>query len=203
MRSPAQRRQSVLFSIAAHGAALGVVLLVSRMRPPELAPKHLPGTVHGTEVMLSYQMLGAPPAAASARTSETAAGTSPPKPAKAPRQKASQLSESAPSTTGNASEGSLGDGDMTIALLRFHPHPEPDLSTLPPGTSGDIVLDAVIDAEGHVAHLSVARSLGVSVDRQVVATVQQWTFTPAMRSGTPVESEQEILIHYERPGTAS
>jgi protein TonB len=203
MRSPVQRRPSVLLSIAAHGAALGVVLLVSGMRLPELAPKHLPGTVHGTEIMLSYQMLGAPPAAASAHTSEATAGPGHPKPAKAPVQKTSQLSEPAPSTTGNASEGSLGDGDMTIALLRFHPHPEPDLSALPPGTSGDIVLDAVIDVEGHVAHLSVTRSLGASVDRQVVATVQQWTFTPAMRGGTPVQSEQEILIHYERPGMAS
>jgi protein TonB len=204
MRSPAQHRRSVLFSIAAHSAALGVILLVAKLHAPELAPRHLPGTAHGTEVMLTYQALGAPPAATSSRASRAATGAAPPKPIKAPRQKASQLSEPTPSVPGNASEGSLGDGDMTIALVRFHPHPEPDLSALPPGTSGDIVLDAVIDAEGHIAHLSVTRSLGASVDRQVVATVQQWTFTPAMRGGTPVESEQEILIHYERSGpTAS
>jgi protein TonB len=61
-----------------------------------------------------------------------------------------------------------------------------------------VVLDALIDAQGKVAKLSVTRSLGANVDQQVIATVQTWTFTPATRNGTPIASEQELLFHYER-----
>ncbi|HEY4010865.1 MAG TPA: energy transducer TonB, partial [Acidobacteriaceae bacterium] len=89
-------------------------------------------------------------------------------------------------------------GNISIALVQFHPRPQPDLSTLTPGASGDVVLDALIDAQGHIAHLSIAKSLGPSVDQQVIATVQTWTFTPATRNGAPIASEQELLFHYER-----
>jgi protein TonB len=41
------------------------------------------------------------------------------------------------------------------------------------------------------------------VEQQVIATVQTWTFTPATRNGTPIASEQELLFHYERRGSAA
>lgn len=191
--------RSTVLSTALHAAVIGALLLAARMQSPVLAPRHLAGTEHGTEVMLSYQKLGAPPgaptAAAARRTKDPAA----PRPHKSLADKATQLSEpnSAP-VPGNASEGSIGDGDISIALVQFHPRPQPDLSTLPAGGSGDIVLNAVIDMQGHIAQLTVTKSLGTAVDQQVIATVQQWTFTPATRNGAPIPSEQEILFHYER-----
>ena len=50
----------------------------------------------------------------------------------------------------DASSGvdALGDGDTTVALVVVHPHPQPDLSQLPPGTSGDVIVDVVIDKDG-------------------------------------------------------
>jgi periplasmic protein TonB len=192
-------RRSALFSVATHGAALAVFLLLTRLHGPVLAPEHMPGTAQGTVQISTFQLLGAPPGAKSAKPREQKQGPARPQPVKTTVEKAKQLSQPAVAAVdGNAGEGSLGDGDMSIALVQFHPRPEPDLSTLPPGTSGDIVLDALIDAQGRIAHLSVSRSLGPSVDEQVIATVQQWTFTPAMRNGTPIASEQEILFHYER-----
>jgi protein TonB len=91
----------------------------------------------------------------------------------------------------------LGDGDISIALVQFHPNPKPDLSTLPLGTAGDVILDAIIDDHGKIARLTIARGLGSPIDDTVLATVGQWTFTPATRNGVPTASEQEILFHYE------
>ena len=204
MRSFAPGRNGALLSIAAHAAAVGVLALIARLPGPVLAPKHMPGTAQGTVLMFNYQLLGAPPGAANAAPREQAKGPALPKPAKSPTDKAKQLTQAATNEApGNAADGSEGDGNISIALVQFHPRPAPDLSTLAPGTSGDVVLDALIDAQGHISKLSVTKSLGQMVDQQVMATVQTWTFTPATRNGTPIASEQELLFHYERRGTAS
>jgi protein TonB len=79
----------------------------------------------------------------------------------------------------------------------IHPSPTPDLSKLPSGTRGDVVVDVVIDKTGRIAKSSLARGLGHGVDETVLAVIQQWTFQPAKRNGVPVDSEQELLFHYE------
>jgi protein TonB len=118
-------------------------------------------------------------------------------------QSADQASLNAPtpavmrpdSTPGN---DALGEGDVNIALLAVFPTPHPDLSQLPHGTRGDVVLDVEIDETGRICQLKLARGLGHGVDESVIATVQQWSFHPATRNGKPVASEQELLFHYER-----
>src|ERR1039458_3712309 len=80
----------------------------------------------------------------------------------------------------------------------YFPHPTPDLSGLPHGTEGDVVLDAVIDEHGKIAHLTLLKGLGAPIDQAVIATVQQWCYTPAKKEGIPVPSEQELHFHYQR-----
>jgi periplasmic protein TonB len=94
----------------------------------------------------------------------------------------------------------FGDGDVNIALAQFFPYPQPDLSKLPRGTSGDVVLDAVIDANGRISKLTMVHGLGYGIDETVLAAVQQWIFKPATKNGTPVVSEQELHFHYEHVG---
>ncbi|HXS11722.1 MAG TPA: energy transducer TonB [Acidobacteriaceae bacterium] len=196
-------RRSVLSSLGVHAAVVGVLALMMHVRGPVLAPEHMPGTAQGTVLMFNYQLLGSPPGATTAKARVQAKGPALPRPAKSPADKAKQLTQAATNEApGNAADGSEGDGNISIALVQFHPRPTPDLSALAPGASGDVVLDALIDAEGHISHLSVTKSLGANVDQQVIATVQTWTFTPATRNGTPIASEQELLFHYERRGSA-
>lgn len=91
-----------------------------------------------------------------------------------------------------------GEADVTIAMADFYPAPQPDLSQLPHGTRGDIVIDIVIDEEGKVVETHVDQGLGHGVDEAVLAVIQTWTFTPATKAGKPVASAQQLLFHFER-----
>jgi periplasmic protein TonB len=194
-----QSRRSLSFSILLHGLALTALLVAYRLHPIVIINPKLPGTATGTHIALSFQPGGSPSPATRA--------TAIPHPSNIPSVLKSPTpthQPDKPSTTPNnlsgagaAGEASQGDGDISIALVQFHPSPTPDLSTLPYGTTGDVILDAVIDDHGHIAKLTLAHGLGSPIDDSVIATVQQWTFTPATRNGIPTASEQEILFHYE------
>jgi periplasmic protein TonB len=195
MRAPQWSRQTwvVAVSVLAHGCLLAVLSLHSRVATRVLPP---PGTQHGTVVSLVYlPASGAPRMTARALPVRKRAATG-----KADRPVPAPPAQTAPTTAENgvAGEASLGEGDVTVALMQFFPDPRPDLSRLPPGTQGDVVLQAVIGADGRIAQLTLKQGLGHGVDESVVATVEHWTFTPAMRDGKPVASEQELHFHYER-----
>jgi periplasmic protein TonB len=99
-----------------------------------------------------------------------------------------------PSSGGDPS----GEADVSVAMANFYPSPKPDLSVLPHGTNGDVVIDIVIDEDGKVVDTHVDQGLGHGVDEAVLAVVQTWTFTPATKAGKPVASEQQLLFHFER-----
>jgi protein TonB len=101
---------------------------------------------------------------------------------------------------GTTGDDALGSGNVSIALVKSFPTPKPDLSKLPRGTAGDVVVDIVIDETGKVASLTTMKGLGYGVDEEVLATVKGWVFQPATKDGKPVASEQELLFHYEARG---
>ena len=185
---------------------LHVVVLACLARVPasSLAPMRLPGTLQGTHLSLTY----APGRASQRAVLAKAAVHQPPRvtpmPAPLPLLPATpQVSASTSASTTNAPSPStdndaLGTGNVDIALAVHFPTPKPDLTSLPHGTVGDVVVDIVIDAEGKVASVTMNRGLGHGIDEAVLATVQQWSFHPATRDGKPVPSEQELHFHYER-----
>ncbi len=194
-----QRPASALASAAVHA----ILLLAILGLPPaaHLAPYRFPGTSQGVR-LLTYYAPGSPTHAASALAVKPAAK---PRPTVTARIAApSTTPKPAPAVagtdrgTGSADQSGLGEGNISIALLKHFPRPAPDLSTLPPGTAGDIVLNAVIDEHGAVSDLQLVHGLGPAVDNAVMAVVRQWTYTPATRNGAPVPSEQELHFHYER-----
>ena len=91
-----------------------------------------------------------------------------------------------------------GEADVSVAEANFYPDPKPDLSVLPHGTRGDVVLDIVIDEDGKVVDTQLDQGLGHGLDEAVMAVIQTWTFTPATRAGKPVASKQQLLFHFER-----
>lgn len=185
-------------SIALHMALLGLFLY---HRQPLLKVTQLPGDLNGHRLLLTYMPgQGSPSSAPPAPTPAHPVPDRLPAlhtPAVPPSQ---PTATPAPSLTANNSTGTdtFGQGDIKIASLLVHPPPAPDLSRLPAGTRGDVIVDIVIDPNGHIAKYTVERGLGHGIDEAVLATIQQWTFQPATRNGIPVASEQELLFHYER-----
>ena len=56
------------------------------------------------------------------------------------------------------------------------------------GIEGSVCLEAVVDVNGHIAAVHIARSLDVvnGLDEQAVRALEQWQFTPGFRGGEAV-----------------
>ena len=109
------------------------------------------------------------------------------------------LGLSARSGEGASGQSAWGSGQITIAYAKYFPYPTPDLSTMPTGTEGDVVLTALIDEQGKIDDLTLLAGIGPAIDHEVIQTVSQWTFTPATKDGVPISSKQEIHFHFRSP----
>jgi len=179
------QRRLIVASALLHLAVLAAILYV---RPLHVQPTRYPGTAQGTRISLTYSPGGAPRPAPTPVT-KVKSRTKP-----APTITASVNVDPTPSQGGSA----RGSGNVTVALATFFPNPQPDLSHLPHGTSGDVIIDVVIDEKGKIVETQVAHSMGDAIDQPVLATIETWTFKPATKDGVPVPSEQELLFHYGR-----
>jgi protein TonB len=195
---PTKLRRWTTASTALHLTILAALIYA---RPPLLSKVSMPGDQNGHHILLSYNPGSSQAPASTLQSSKHL----PPTPLKShaitaptPAQPAPAATTATANTNPTPGADGLGDGDMTIALELSHPYPRPDLSPLPSGTRGDVVVDVVIDKTGHIASFTLAKGLGHGVDDTVLATIRQWTFQPATRDGQPVASEQELLFHYER-----
>jgi protein TonB len=194
-----QRRGAVV-SAGIHAGVLAL-LLTGFQFGPKVAPYRLPGTRTGVRT-LTYFSAGNPrPHSIDAPVKDAQVekkavdkaldALQPARPRTAPAAQADAGS-------GDAVKSGVGEGNISIALQKYFPYPKPDLSSMAHGTSGDVILDAVIDEHGKISALTLLKGLGDPIDRNVIATVQQWSYTPAMKDGLPVASEQELHFHYER-----
>ena len=199
-RENGPRIGSTLSAVLIHAVLL---LSVVRGHHVTIAPMRLPGTAAGSHLSLTY-LPGRPPSTPAPSVARQLPSERHPAPVRVrvpvQEQTASVSPTQTPASHPDATNGddSLGTGNVNIALAASFPAPKPDLTPLPHGTSGDVVLDIVIDATGKVSSITMSRGLGHGIDETVIATVQQWSFHPATRDGQPVPSEQELHFHYEK-----
>jgi protein TonB len=196
--APLIGNRGTVSSIAAHALAVAAILLVLH-HGVRLAAYKLPGTTQGTQLLTYY----APGSTKTAQSDLPTKAAVEPKAVSiihsrvaAPKPPAATAT-SADRGAQNSGQSGLGDGAITIALQKYFPYPRPSLKSLPHGTAGDVVLDAVIDEQGKIAELTLLQGLGPDIDAQVIATVHQWLYTPAMKNGVPVTSMQELHFHYQ------
>jgi periplasmic protein TonB len=219
--SPGQRSflSATSMSVTAHALAVGVFLFATRLHPVHVFS--LPGTASGTRVELAYLPGRAPipslhpqtkvkPRAVSApaitpvpnllaSTPVPPALHLPPLPQLAVTEAAPSPNASAPaSATPDSSSGSdsWGSGSVQIALTTYSPSPLPDLSVLPHGVQGDVVVDVTIDPQGKVSDLAVLHTIGYGIESSVIGTLRTWTFRPATKDGSPIASVQELHFHF-------
>jgi protein TonB len=175
---------STWVSVAVHLAVTAAFVFVLRLHPVRVF--NLPGTPAGTHVELTYLpgRAPAPPVHKQVKIKNPApASVAPPAPP-------------SPAPDANSGSDSWGSGSVEIALTTYSPSPKPDLSVLPHGVQGDVVVDVTIDPDGKVAELAVLHTLGYGIESSVIGTLKTWTFRPAKKDGTPIASVQELHFHF-------
>jgi periplasmic protein TonB len=209
--------QSTGVSLAAHLLLLGAIAVYLQRHPIRVF--NLPGRASGTHIELVYlpgraaapalhpvrKVKPAPAAEANpipavpAATPKPSEFHLPPRPHLTVTPTAPVKPEPSPlSASADQAEGtdSWGSGDVQIAFTTYSPSPVPDLSVLPRGTQGDVVVDVTINPDGRVGDLAVLKTLGYGIESNVVSTVRSWVFRPATKDGVPIASVQELHFHF-------
>ena len=75
---------------------------------------------------------------------------------------------------------------ITAPKAIYSPNPEYTDQARKRKVRGSVLLSLVVTAEGDVREPKVIRSLDRDLDKQAVAAVSKWKFTPATKDGQPV-----------------
>jgi protein TonB len=145
------------------------------------------GSRHGVQVML-VASTGSPAPPAPAQHSPA-----PPKHTAAHNSKA--MAAPAPEAESAPPAEALGDGPATILYIQAFPAHPPQMSG--GDLTRDLIVDIQIDETGHVRQTHKERGMGTNVDDVIIATLQQWIFQPAIRSGKPIPSVQELHFRFD------
>jgi len=118
---------------------------------------------------------------------------------------------SGPVGPGTGGPGGPGDGpeigvvdDQPIRFTVGMTKPEPVHQVQPryteiarrAGVQGTVIVEAIIDEQGNVDNVRVLRSLPLGLDREAVAAVQQWKFTPARMANKPVKVYFVLTVNF-------
>jgi len=64
---------------------------------------------------------------------------------------------------------------------------------------GVVILEAILDARGHVVSVHVLRSIPL-LDQAAISAVSQWTFTPTLLNGVPVPIVMTVTVQFTLQG---
>lgn len=68
------------------------------------------------------------------------------------------------------------------------------------GVVGRVTLEAILDVQGNVAEVHVARSNNPFFERPAIDAVMKWKFTPALKDGQPVRIRIQQEIRFDMSG---
>lgn len=201
---------ALLLSFAAHG----VILLVLSYRGPASAvlPHEVAlGTPYSSGSVVYLAPLGRERIHEDSEPLEVAKLKPPkqdlssrPKPAERKREEASKTADNAPEVTASAGSpygvhipGTPFTGPAVMpALPQVFPDPSVARSELPPGVSGDVIVEVTIDEKGNVTALKLTQGIGYGIDEKVLEVLRQWHFRPATRDGLNIASQHLVHFHY-------
>jgi TonB family protein len=89
-------------------------------------------------------------------------------------------------------------GGVTAPEVIYRPDPPRSAESTKTKYRGPVILALSLDAQGNVTDAKIGRSAGRGDDDQIVDTVKNWRFTPAMRNGTPVASRVSVELTFDR-----
>ena len=61
---------------------------------------------------------------------------------------------------------------------------------------GMVILEAIVDEEGTVTEVKVLRSVNPLLDREALAAVRQWRYSPVVLNGRPVPFVLSVSLSF-------
>ncbi len=100
----------------------------------------------------------------------------------------------------------MADGEMLYKVSQVNQvdppkpvhTPDPQYSEIAKKTEteGVVVLWAIVDRNGNINSLVVERPMGLGLDEEAMAAVQQWKFEPARHNGQPVAVQINVEVNF-------
>jgi len=200
---------ALLLSFAAHGVVL--LMLAHRTAVVVLPHEVALGTPYSSGSVVYLAPLGrervhaesAPLEMAKVKASKPDLSPQP-KPVARQTEQASKTAENAPDVTASAGSAygvhipgaPFTEPAVMPALPQVFPDPLVARSELPPGVSGDVIVEVTIDEQGNVTGLKLTQGIGYGIDEKVLAVLRQWRFRPASRNGLNIASQHLVHFHY-------
>lgn len=97
---------------------------------------------------------------------------------------------------GHLPGGPVTGAEVIPALPVVAPDPPVEAGEIPPGVTGDVVVEVTIDSQGNVVKTKVLQTIGFGVEEKVLETLQRWHFRPASRFGVNIASQHLVHFHY-------
>lgn len=95
------------------------------------------------------------------------------------------------------SAGATNNISAPLAVRKVDPKYPTSLVTA--RVEGEVVLYAIIRADGSVDSIQVLKSLDPELDRNAIEALARWRFSPATRDGSPVDVESVVHIPFRIP----
>jgi TonB family protein len=87
-------------------------------------------------------------------------------------------------------------GGVSAPQLIYRVEPEYTEAARKAKYQGTVILLAVVDSDGKVRDLRVARALGLGLDEKALEAVRQWRFKPGLKDGRPVAVAASIEVTF-------
>ncbi len=198
---------ALLLSLAAH---VLVLLVLAHRSPVTVIPREVAlGSPYSSGSVIYLAPLGAERAHDTAPLEIAKAAPKPqlssrPKPVAAKREEPSKTAANAPEITASAGSpygahvpGAPLTGEAVMpALPQVFPDPPIARTDLPPGVSGDVIVEVTIDEQGNVTGLKLTQGIGYGIDEKVLAVLRHWHFRPATQNGSTIASQHLVHFHY-------
>jgi TonB family protein len=91
---------------------------------------------------------------------------------------------------------SPGIGGVSAPIPIYSPEPTYSEEARKAKFGGIVLLWIVVDAQGMVRNVRIAKSLGLGLDEEAVKTVSTWKFKPALRQGVAVPVQVEVEVSF-------
>jgi protein TonB len=102
-----------------------------------------------------------------------------------------------PGSDGGCCDGAFSYGNGVSAPIPiFSPEPAYSEEARKAKFGGVVTLWLVVDAQGKVRNVKIAKSLGMGLDEEARKTVSTWKFKPGMRQGVPVPVRVQVEVSF-------